>query len=109
MAERRRMRRLAGFWLAATVVAGTAGAAVDGERLIGLRARNIGPAGMSGRVAAIEALASDPDTVYVGAATGGLWRSKNRGVTWEPLFDEQPVHAIGSVAVFPANPDILWV
>ena len=54
-------------------------------------------------------MAGDPDTVYVGAATGGLWRSRNRGVTWEPLFDEQPVHAIGSVAIFPGNPDVVWV
>ncbi|HEY7514889.1 MAG TPA: hypothetical protein VIC87_10450, partial [Vicinamibacteria bacterium] len=82
---------------------------VDPDRLAGLKARLIGPAGMSGRVTSIEAVESDPNVVYLGAATGGVWRSRNGGLTWEPLFDEQPVHAVGAVAVFQPNPDILWV
>ncbi len=68
-----------------------------------------GPAGMSGRVTAIEAVETNPDVVYVGAATAGVWRSRNGGLTWEALFDDQPVHAVGSVAVFQPNPEILWV
>jgi len=91
------------------VLAGAAAAGLDPDRLAGLKARSIGPAGMSGRVAAIEALESDPDTVYAGAATGGLWRSLNGGLTWEPLFDDQPVHAIGAVAVNQKDPNIVWV
>ncbi len=84
-------------------------AAVDPDRLLGLRARNIGPSGMSGRVAAIEGVPSDPDTVYVGAASGGVWKSANGGLTWEPIFDDQPVHSIGAIAVDPGNPDVVWV
>ncbi|HJS58176.1 MAG TPA: hypothetical protein VKA01_08760 [Vicinamibacteria bacterium] len=94
---------------AALSLATLAHAGFDPDRLAGLKARAIGPAGMSGRVAAIAALESDPDIVYAGAATGGLWRSPNGGLTWEPLFDDQPVHAIGAVAVFQPNPSILWV
>ena len=95
--------------LAALTLTSVAHAGFDPDRLAGLKARSIGPAGMSGRVAAITALESDPDIVYVGAATGGLWRSTNGGLTWEPLFDDQPVHSIGAVAVFQPNPSILWV
>lgn len=95
--------------IAALALAASAHAGFDPDRLAGFKARSIGPAGMSGRVAAIAAVESDPDVVYVGAATGGLWRSRNGGLTWEPLFDDQPVHAIGAVAVFQANPNILWV
>jgi len=84
-------------------------AQIDPDLLSGLKARSIGPATMSGRVAAIEAVESNPNVVYVGAATGGVWKSINGGQTWAPIFDEQPVHAIGAIAVYQANPDIVWV
>lgn len=84
-------------------------AEIDVERLAGLKARSIGPAGMSGRVAAIDAVESDPDVVWVGAATGGVWKSTNGGLTWKPVFDDQPVAAIGALAVFQPNPAIVWV
>lgn len=74
-----------------------------------LEARSIGPAGMSGRIAAIDALASDPDVVYVGAATGGVWKSVNGGQTWRSLFDAERVLGIGAVAVNQSHPDIVWV
>jgi photosystem II stability/assembly factor-like uncharacterized protein len=83
--------------------------AVDPGLLAGLRARSIGPAGMSGRVAALEAVASDPSTVWVGAASGGVWKSVDGGVTWQPVFDDQPVASIGALAIDQANPDIVWV
>ncbi|HYO15732.1 MAG TPA: hypothetical protein VE685_21245 [Thermoanaerobaculia bacterium] len=84
-------------------------AAVDPDLLAGMKARSIGPAGMSGRVAAIAAVESNPDVVYVGAASGGVWKSINGGLTWEPLFDDQPVASIGAVSVFQPNPDVVWV
>ncbi len=84
-------------------------AQVDPELLAGMRARAVGPGGMSGRIAAIEAVESNPDIIYVGAATGGVWKSENGGLTWTPIFDEQPVASIGAVAIFQANPDIIWV
>jgi hypothetical protein len=64
-----------------------------------MKARRIGPAGMSGRVAQIAAVESDPKTIYVGAAIGGLWKSEDAGLSFEPIFDDQPVAAIGAVAV----------
>lgn len=64
---------------------------------------------MSGRIAALDALESNPQVVYAGAATGGVWKSTNGGLTWKALFDDQPVHAIGAIAVFQANPQVIWV
>jgi photosystem II stability/assembly factor-like uncharacterized protein len=84
-------------------------AQVDPELLSGMKARSIGPAGMSGRIAAIEGVESNPNVIYVGAATGGVWKSENAGLTWKPIFDDQPVHSIGALAVFQPNPDIVWV
>ncbi|MGH9787655.1 MAG: WD40/YVTN/BNR-like repeat-containing protein, partial [Candidatus Acidiferrales bacterium] len=89
--------------------AGSLGAQIDPELLAGMKARSIGPAGMSGRIADIVAVESDANVIYVGAATGGLWKSENGGLTWTPIFDDQPVHAIGALAIFQATPDIVWV
>ncbi len=75
----------------------------------GLKARSIGPAGMSGRIADIAVVHSNPDIMYVGSATGGLWKSVNMGITWNPIFDKQPVSSIGAVSVFQKNPSIVWV
>ena len=82
---------------------------VDPGLLAGMSARSIGPAGMSGRVADVVAAPSDPKIVYVGAATGGVWKSVNGGLSFEPIFDDQPVAAIGALAVHPSDPDVLWV
>src|SRR4029079_10948951 len=84
-------------------------AGVDPDLLAGLAPRSIGPATMSRRVGAIDAVESTPDVLYVGAATGGLWKSTNGGLTFTPIFDDQPVHAIGAVAITQAHPDIVWV
>jgi photosystem II stability/assembly factor-like uncharacterized protein len=81
----------------------------DPDLLAGLRVRSIGPAGMSGRVTAIEGVESDPQTLYVGAASGGVWKSVNGGITWEPIFDDQLVASIGAIAVFQKSPEIVWV
>src|SRR5687768_12663453 len=75
----------------------------------GVRTRNIGPAGMSGRIAAVEVDPSDETRIFVGASSGGVWLSDNGGVTWEPIFDDQPTQSIGDVVVSPANPDLIWV
>lgn len=83
--------------------------AVTPDLFAGMKARNIGPAGMSGRIASVDSVATNPKTIVVGAASGGVWRSDNGGLTWTPLFDEQPVHSIGAVAINQAHPDIIWV
>lgn len=83
---------------------------VDSDTLSGLGARNIGSATMSGRIAAIDAIQeSQRLTVYVGAASGGVWKSVNGGSTFKPVFDKQPVQSIGAIAIDPKNPKIIWV
>ncbi len=84
-------------------------AQIDPELLAGMKARSIGPATMSGRVAAIDAVESNPDIVYVGAATGGVWKSTDGALNFTPVFDDQPVAAIGAVAIFQPSPEIVWV
>ena len=83
-------------------------AQLDPELLAGMKARSIGPASMSGRVAAVDAVESNPDIVYVGAATGGVWKSADGALSFTPVFDDQPVAAIGAVAIFQPSPDIVW-
>ena len=82
---------------------------IDASMFSGMRARSIGPAGMSGRIADIEVVIANPDIIYVGAATGGVWKTVNGGMTWRALFDAQRVAAIGAVSVFQPNPSIVWV
>ena len=82
---------------------------LDMEKLHGLKPRAIGPAGMSGRVTAIEVVSGDPEIIYVGTASGGLWKSSSAGVTWKPIFDDQKVASIGDVTVVQSNPDVIWV
>jgi photosystem II stability/assembly factor-like uncharacterized protein len=82
----------------------------DSQTIAGLGARNIGAAKMSGRISALTGVVEGGKvTLYVGAASGGLWKSTNGGTTFEPVFDRQPVQSIGAVAVDPSNPKTLWV
>ena len=74
-----------------------------------IRAREIGPAGMSGRVADVEVVLSDPNIIYVGSATGGLVKSDDGGIVWDPIFDAQDVLGIGAIGVFQPTPDVVWV
>lgn len=71
--------------------------------------RNIGPAGMSGRITAVTAVTDNPDIMFAGAASGGLWKSTSGGVTWEPIFENEATASIGSVAVQQSNPSVVWV
>lgn len=71
--------------------------------------RNIGPAGMSGRITAIDAVISNPDIIYLGSASGGVWKTTSGGAEWTPVFDEQPLLNIGSIAIQQSNPDVVWV
>ena len=73
-----------------------------------LRAREIGPAVMSGRISALDVVEADPKTMYVGAASGGLWKSRNGGVTFKPVFDDHN-QCIGAVTIDQARPDTVWV
>jgi len=74
-----------------------------------MKPRNIGPGGMSGRVTAIDVVTSDPDVMYVGTASGGLWKSTSGGVKWDPIFDNEATASIGAVAIQQSNPSVIWV
>ncbi len=82
---------------------------VDFSLLKNLNIRNVGPANMSGRITAIDVLSSNPKIIYVGAASGGVWKSENGGSEWTPIFDEQPTQNIGALAIQQNNPDVIWV
>ncbi|WP_299185412.1 hypothetical protein [uncultured Aquimarina sp.] len=70
--------------------------------------RNIGPGGMSGRVTSIDVVTSDPDIMYAGTASGGLWKSTSGGIKWKPIFDKEVTSSIGAVAIQQSNPSVIW-
>jgi photosystem II stability/assembly factor-like uncharacterized protein len=83
--------------------------APDTAKLSALEARSIGPAPMSGRIGAIQGVPGRPGHVYVGSATGGVWKTTDDGTTWTPVFDDEVASSVGAIAVHPANPDLVWV
>lgn len=81
----------------------------DISKLENMKARSIGPAGMSGRIVAIDAVVDNPDIIFAGAASGGVWKSVDGGITWKPVFDDQKLINIGAIKICQSNPDIIWV
>ncbi len=79
------------------------------NQLKALKTRCIGPAGMSGRVTAIDVITTQPDHIFIGTASGGVWESKSGGVTWEPIFDKQSTQSIGALCINQHNPAEIWV
>ena len=79
------------------------------DKLKGIKPRSIGPAGMSGRITAIDAVVGNRNIIYAGSASGGLWKTTNTGITWEPIFDKEQVLSIGAVAIQQDNPAVVWV
>ncbi len=82
--------------------------AQDADLFKNLKYRNIGPAA-GGRVSRVAGVPGDPLTYYFAASASGVWKSTDGGVTWEPIFDEQPISSIGSIAVAPSDPNIIYV
>ena len=74
-----------------------------------LEFREIGPAVMGGRIDDFAVVESNPSIVFVGAASGGVWKTTNNGTTWEPIFDKEGVSTIGDIAIAPSDPSIVWV
>src|SRR5438309_2173677 len=77
----------------------------------GLGVRNIGSATMSGRISAIAGVhePSGKITLFVGAASGGVWKSTDGGTRYKPVFDQQPVQSVGAIAIDPKNARNIWV
>lgn len=103
------MRKLVTVLAVAAVSFAATAQKVSLEQFKNWKPRNIGPAGMSGRVTAIDVVVSQPDVWYIGAASGGVWKTENAGASWTPVFDEQPTLNIGSIAIQQSNPNIIWV
>jgi photosystem II stability/assembly factor-like uncharacterized protein len=78
------------------------------EHFSGLKYRSIGPAA-GGRTTRAVGVPGDPLTYYVAAASGGVWKSDDGGVKFKPIFDDQPVSSIGSIAVAPSDPNVIYV
>ena len=108
--------------LAISLIAGQLGAQGGGQSattatinqstdplLRSFRFRSIGPASMGGRIDDIAVSESDPNIIYLGYATSGLWKSENNGTTFTPVFDTYEVSSIGDIAIHPTNPDIVYV
>ncbi|MDP3667875.1 MAG: hypothetical protein Q8R50_14420, partial [Sediminibacterium sp.] len=103
------MRRMLFLATLLTAVLGAFAQQVDlSQQFKNLKPRNIGPAGMSGRVTSIDAVWTNPDHIFLGTASGGVWKTENGGASWTPVFDEQPIQNIGSIAITQSNPSVVW-
>jgi len=97
---------------AALALAGTAHAATfDSAAVSGLGMRNIGSAAMSGRISAIAGRQEKDGKVrlFIGAASGGVWKSTDGATSFQPVFDKEPVQSIGAIALDPSHPNVVWV
>ena len=74
-----------------------------------LQLREIGPALMGGRIADIAIHPDQPSVWYVAVGSGNLWKTTNRGTTWQPVFDNEKSYSIGTVSIDPNNPNVIWV
>jgi len=96
--------------LLVTAPRATAQATTSTPTLGGIPWRHLGPASFGGRIDDIEAVATRPSTIFVGAAGGGVWRSRNNGVTWDATFDAVGASiSIGDIAIAPSDPNVVWV
>ena len=110
MFNRVRIFWLAFFVLALALTASAQDVTLDSDTVSGLPIRAIGPAAMGGRIADIAAVReSERLTIYVGSASGGVWKSVDSGTTFKPIFDKQPSLSIGAVAIDPSNSQTVWV
>src|SRR5205823_9621378 len=73
-----------------------------------LHFRDIGPAATGGRIHDLQIDPTNPAILYVGAATGGIWKTTNKGLTWKDVFGHQPENTFGALAIFPRDPRIVW-
>ena len=97
---------LASLSIAVAVVAQSQAPGPGADVYRSLRWRYIGPEG--NRTDAVAGVPGDPLVFYAGAASGGIWKTTDGGIHWEPIFDDQPVSSIGSLAVAPSDPNVVW-
>jgi len=78
------------------------------DKFKSLEFREIGPATMGGRIDDFAVVESNPNIVFVGTASGGIWKTTNNGTTWKPVFDMESVSTIGDLAIAPSDPGVVW-
>src|SRR6187402_2309277 len=96
-----------GLALVCVLTASTALAQRGGGQQDTLAWRFFGPT-VGNRVASVAGIPGDPSIYYVGAASGGVWKTTDGGERWTPIFDGQPVQAIGALAVPASDPSVVW-
>ena len=79
------------------------------DKFKSLEFREIGPAVMGGRIDDFAVVENNPNIVFVGVASGGVWKTTNNGTTWQPVFDKEAVSTIGDIAIAPSDPSVVWV
>ena len=100
---------VSGLLLAIPLTEGIQAQQLSEELLAPIHYREIGPTRQGGRIADFAVNPQDSTTFYVGTANGGVWKTANNGNTFEPIFDRQTVSSIGSLAVAPSDPNVVWV
>ena len=108
-----RLGRILGMGLTALLLVAPAlnaqsSAPINSKALTDLQPRVIGPAVTGGRVQDVEAVPSDPSIIFVASASGGLWKTTNRGVTWKNVFATMGVSTFGDVAIAPSDPSVVY-
>jgi hypothetical protein len=88
---------------------GAAAQPIDSLTVAGLRWRTIGPAHSGGRLSDVVGIPGPSKTLFVAAAAGGVWKTSNNGITWNPISDSVDAAAVGAVAVAPSNSQIVWM
>ena len=83
-------------------------AAEPPKEFAAVKYRSVGPYA-GGRVSRACGVPGDPLTYYAATASGGVWKSADGGLTWKPVFDDQPTSSVGSVAVAPSDPNVVYV
>ena len=105
------LNKTLGYWLVALAAFGsmmaTGAPAADADKESDFKFRFVGPK-VGNRIAAVAGVPGDPSVYYAGAASGGIWKSADGGNLWAPVFDKQPVAAIGALAVAPSEPSTVW-
>ena len=82
---------------------------ISAKAFRGLKMRNVGPAFTSGRIADIAIHPNDENVWYVAVGSGGVWKTSNAGITWDPIFDDYPSYSTGCLTIDPNNPSRIWL
>ena len=101
--------RFVAFGLLATLGSELGAQQLPDEILGKVHYRSVGPTRQGGRYVDYAVPLQDINTIYAATGSGGLWKSVNAGISWEPIFDDQSVISIGDVSVAPSDPNIVWV